>query len=66
MNGKGVAERKISDLVKELRELGAALLTETALDGDGNPLCAIIVVDGPEETAEILAAVKEVEDGWDE
>jgi hypothetical protein len=49
---------------KELQDMEAGMTTKVVKDKDGNPLNAVIVVDGTEECRDILEAINKVVDQW--
>jgi hypothetical protein len=60
---KLMSSDSIADKLKLLKEMGAAMTQIVYRKADDTPLAAVIFVHG-DETAEILEAVKAVEDSW--
>ena len=56
----------LSEVVEACKENGAAILRFVSMDKDGQPLSAVIVVNGAEPTQRVVAAVEAVEEaeGW--
>lgn len=54
----------VSKLFAQLREWGAASITQVMRDENEVPLRAIIIVEGVPETGEILAVVDPVIESW--
>jgi hypothetical protein len=49
---------------KELQDMDAGMTMKVVRDMEGNPLSAIIVVDGTEECRDILNAVNSAAEEW--
>lgn len=60
---KLMSSDSIADKLKLLKEMNAAMTQIVYRKADDTPLAAVIFVQG-DETAEILEAVKAVEDSW--
>lgn len=57
---------KAMKLLETCRYFGARIMKTVAEDGKGNPVGAIIVIDGAETVKPILEAIEKLEKEWDE
>ncbi len=57
----GHADSEIKQMFEQMREWGAAMSVTTYKDANDEPIAAIVLVDGREATAAVIAAVEPIQ-----
>lgn len=58
-------DSSLAPLFRVMKESGAGVLALTGREEDGTPRWALVMVEGPQESNDLLQALADLEDKWD-